>query len=224
VCYFGNLYNFVDSVNITNSGMGYISAPRVTFSAPEGENGITVQATAQIDAFGRVSSINIVNSGSQYLNAPTITIDPPTGIGVTATAIVTKLQPIYYKVNSATLPSAGISTVTFLQTLNNTVSAGTTVYFARGSLQLASTISFEHVGAGVDINTAKPALGGVVIPENQVIQDNGGIVVYTSTDQGGNFRIGDGVVINQATGQISGRDFTKALFTTMTPFILALSD
>jgi hypothetical protein len=50
------------------------------------------------------------------------------------------------------------------------------------------------------------------------------LVVYTSTDQAGNFKIGDGVVINQATGQISGRDFTKALFTTMTPFILALAE
>jgi hypothetical protein len=223
VCYFGELYKFVDTISVTNGGSGYVSAPRVTISPPDGENGVTAQASTEIDAFGRVTAINLVNSGTQYLNAPTITIDPPP-VGVTATANATKMQPIYYKVDSATLPSAGISTVSFLQTLNNTVSAGTTVYFTRGSLQLASTISFEYVGAGIDINKAKPALGGVVIPENQVIQDNGGIVVYTSTDQGGNFRIGDGVVINQATGQISGRDFTKALFTTMTPFILALSD
>ena len=223
VCYFGELYNFVDTISVTNGGSGYVSAPRVTISAPEGENGITAQASSEIDAFGRVTAINLVNSGTQYLNPPTVTIDPPP-VGVTATADVTKMQPIYYKVDSATLPSAGISTVSFLQTLNNTVSAGTTVYFTRVSLQITSSHSFEWVGSGNDINTAKPALGGVVIPENEVVQDNGGIVVYTSTDQAGNFRIGDGVVINQATGQISGRDFTKALFTTMTPFILALSE
>jgi len=223
VCYFGELYNFVDTIAVTNGGSGYVSAPRVTISAPEGENGITAQASTEIDAFGRVTAINLVNSGTQYLNAPTVTIDPPP-VGVTATADVTKMQPIYYKVDSATLPSAGISTVSFLQTLNNTVSAGKTVYFTRVSLQITSSHSFEWVGSGNDINTAKPALGGVVIPENEVVQDNGGIVVYTSTDQAGNFRIGDGVVINQATGQISGRDFTKALFTTMTPFILALAE
>ena len=172
---------------------------------------------------GRVTAINIVNSGTQYLSAPTVTIDPsPTGFNAAAT--VTGMQPIYYKVDSATLPSSGISTVTFLQTLNNTVSAGTTVYFTRVSLQITSSHSFEWVGSGNDINKAKPALGGVVIPENEVVQTDGGIVVYTSTDQAGNFRIGDGVVINQATGQISGRDFTKALFTTMTPFILALAE
>jgi hypothetical protein len=224
VCYFGQLYKLVDTISITNNGSGYTSPPKVNISAPSGQNGINAQAVAEIDNFGRVTAINVVNSGTQYVGNPTVTIDPPTGVGVTATAVVSKMQPIYYKVQSATLPSSGISTVTFLQTLNNTVSAGTTVYFTRGSLQLASTISFEYVGSGTDINKAKPALGGVVIPENQVIQDNGGIVVYTSTDQGGNFRIGDGVIINQATGQISGRDFTKALFTTMTPFILALSD
>ena len=223
VCYFGELYNFVDTITVTNGGSGYVSAPRVTISVPEGENGITAQASSEIDAFGRVTAINLVNSGTQYLNPPTVTIDPPP-VGVTATAEATKMQPIYYKVDSATLPSAGISTVSFLQTLNNTVSAGTTVYFTRVSLQITSSHSFEWVGSGNDINTAKPALGGVVIPENEVVQDNGGIVVYTSTDQAGNFRIGDGVVINQATGQISGRDFTKALFTTMTPFILALSE
>jgi hypothetical protein len=222
-CYFGTLYYNINTIRVDGGGSGYTGQPTVTISDPTGPNGIVAQASATV-VNGSVTSINILNSGSQYLNSGvTVTIAPPTS-GTQATASVSNYQPIYYKVSSATLPSAGISTVTFLQTLNNTVSAGTTVYFARGSLQLASTISFEHVGAGINIFTAKPALGGVVIPENKVVQINGGTVTYTSTDQSGNFNIGDGVVINQSTGQISGRDFTKALFTTMTPFILALSD
>jgi hypothetical protein len=223
-CYFGTLYYNINDIRVDNGGSGYTGQPTVTISNPTGPNGIAAQASATV-VNGSVTAINLLNSGSQYLNAGvTVTIAGPAGAGTTATASISNYQPIYYKVSSATLPSAGISTVTFLQTLNNTVSAGTTVYFARGSLQLASTISFEHVGAGTNIFTAKPALGGVVIPENKVIQIDGGTVTYTSTDQSGNFNIGDGVVINQSTGQISGRDFTKALFTTMTPFILALSD
>jgi hypothetical protein len=51
---------------------------------------------------------------------------------------------------------------------------------------------------------------------------NGGLVVFTSTDQSGNFRIGDGVVVNQTTGTISGAAYSKSLFSTLTPFILAL--
>ena len=223
-CYFGTLYYNINTIRVDGGGSGYTGQPTVTISDPTGPNGVAAQASATV-VNGSVTEINVLNSGSQYLNAgTTITIAEPGGAGTTATASVSNYQPIYYKVASATLPSAGISTVTFLQTLNNTVSAGTTVYFARGSLQLASTISFEHVGAGTNIFTAKPALGGVVIPENKVVQIDGGTVTYTSTDQSGNFNIGDGVVINQSTGQISGRDFTKALFTTMTPFILALSD
>ena len=222
-CYFGQLYYSVNTISVTNAGSGYASAPKVTISTPEGSNGVTAQASSTIDATGKVTAINLLTAGTQYIGIATVTIDSP-GIGVTATATVTNMQPIYYYVSAATLPSAGISTVSFLQTLNNTVSAGTTVYFARKSSQLASTISFEYVGAGTNIFTAKPSLGGVVIPENKVVQINGGTVTYTSTDQSGNFNIGDGVTINQATGQISGRDFTKALFTTMTPFILALSD
>jgi len=223
-CYFGTLYYNINTIRVDGGGSGYTGQPTVTISDPTGPNGVAAQASATV-VNGSVTEINVLNSGSQYLNAgATITIAGPGGAGTTATASVSNYQPIYYKVASATLPSAGISTVTFLQTLNNTVSAGTTVYFARGSLQLASTISFEHVGAGTNIFTAKPALGGVVIPENKVVQIDGGTVTYTSTDQSGNFNIGDGVVINQSTGQISGRDFTKALFTTMTPFILALSD
>ena len=106
--------------------------------------------------------------------------------------------------------------------LNNIVGSGTTVYFSRLSLQIATTISFEWVGAGTNINTAKPALGGVTIQENEVFKKDGGQIVYTSTNQGGNFRIGDDVVINQLTGTITGRTFSQGLLNTVTPLIVAL--
>ena len=73
-----------------------------------------------------------------------------------------------------------------------------------------------------NINAALPAQGGVPIQDNETDARNGGLVVYTSTDQAGNFRIGDGVQINQVTGTISGTFYSKSLFATMTPFILAL--
>lgn len=69
-----------------------------------------------------------------------------------------------------------------------------------------------------------PSRGGVSRQEDEVIKRDGGEVIYTSTDERGNFRIGDGVVINQTTGTISGRDYSKSLFSQITPFILALGD
>ena len=40
----------------------------------------------------------------------------------------------------------------------------------------------------------------------------------------GNFRIGDGIEINQTTGSISGNIYIRSLFTQVTPFILALEE
>jgi hypothetical protein len=223
VVYFDKLYQVVQTISVINGGSGYTTIPRVSIAAPTGPNGITAQATATL-VNGSVSEVTVVTTGTQYETAPIVTIEPPTGVGSTAIAEVSQLGPIYYRVESSSLPMSGISTVTLVQNLNNTVSAGTTAYFSRLSLQLASSHAFEFVGAGNNIQGARPAQGGVTITDNEIVKLNGGDVVYTSTDQAGNFRIGDGIVINQATGTLSGRDFTKALFTQITPFILALAD
>ena len=57
-----------------------------------------------------------------------------------------------------------------------------------------------------------PVPSGVGIQANEIINENGGLVVFTSTDQAGNFRIGNGVVINQQDGSISGEAYTRSLF------------
>ena len=223
--HFGELYYNVESIIVDNGGFGYSQPPVVTIDAPTGPNGIRAEAVASINGFGQVTSIDIINTGSQYRlgDNPQITIAGPTGAGVTATASL-NLYPIYYTIESATLPNAGISTVTLNTNLNNTVSTGTTVYFNRLSLQITSSHSFEWVGSGNDINTAKPALGGVAIQENEVVKLNGGEIVYTSTDQAGNFRIGDDFAVNQLTGTISGRAAQQNIITTVTPLIIALGN
>lgn len=123
---------------------------------------------------------------------------------------------------SATAPSGGISTITVSENVPYAVGVGSTVPFFKQSRILASGHSLEYIGSGTDINTALPSTGGVPIQDNEVDMRNGGLVVYTSTDQSGNFRIGDGIVVDQAAGTISGDSYTKSLFSTMTPFILAL--
>ena len=90
------------------------------------------------------------------------------------------------------------------------------------SLQITSSHSFQWVGSGNNILSAKPALGGVVNTENEIVKIGGGEVIYTSTDQAGNFRIGDGIVINQLTGTISGRSYSQSILSTVTPLIVAI--
>ena len=222
--YFNEKYFSVQGVTITNPGSGYSTAPAITVTQPTGPgNAIAAQLTGNINAQGEVTGVNIITTGFQYTtdSPPSITFAAPVGGGTTAegTAIT---APILYTVDEATLPSNGISTVTLVQNLNNDVGFGSTAYFSRQSLQIASSHSFEYVGAGNAIETARPSKGGVTVTDNEVVKINGGECIYTSTDQDGNFRIGDGVVIDQTTGTISGSIYVKSLFSQVTPFILAL--
>ena len=112
--------------------------------------------------------------------------------------------------------------MTFNEFIPYAIGAGVSVAFSRLSRIITSSHSFEYVGAGTDLNRANPFQGGEPIPENEVISINGGQVPYTSTDQKGNFRIGDGLTIDQTTSTISGRDFNRAIQAQLTPLILSL--
>jgi hypothetical protein len=221
--YFDRIYYTVTEITLTNGGSGYTSAPTVTIDSPVGPGvAIPAQASATVEN-GVVTGITLLGGGSQYTEAPTITVGAP-NVGVNTATAVAVIQPIYYGIAEATLPSSGITTISLVQNLNNAVGVGTTVFFARQSYQIVSSHSFEYIGAGNTIETAYPSKGGVTIQENEIIKLDGGDIAYTSTDQQGNFRIGDGLVINQQTGSISGRDYVRSLFTQVTPFILALGD
>ena len=218
--YFDKKYFVVSDIKVTNGGSGYTTPPLVTVDAPTGPGlAIPVQATASIEN-GSVTEILVFGGGAQFETAPNVTIAPPSS-GVQATAQA-EIEPIYYGVLEATEPVAGVSTISLIQNLNNDVGIGTTVFFARQSFQIVSSHSFQYIGAGNTIETAYPSRGGLTIQENEVVKLGGGEITYTSTDQAGNFRIGDGVEINQATGTVSGNIYIKSLFTQVTPFILAL--
>ncbi len=219
--YFDRIYFNVSEIILTNGGSGYISQPIVTIDSPTGPGiAVPAQATATVEN-GVITGITLLGGGSQYTGTPNITISAP-NVGVNTATAVAFIQPIYYGVESATLPSAGITTISLVQNLNNEVGVGSTVFFARQSYQIVSSHSFEYIGTGNTIETAYPSRGGVTIQENEIIKLDGGDIAYTSTDQQGNFRIGDGLIINQQTGSISGPDYVRSLFTQVTPFILAL--
>ena len=220
VVYFDQLYKSVKSITISNGGSGYTTTPSVTISSPTGPNGEVATAFATIEG-GVVTEISIISTGSQYTGTATITISAPdSGTTATATAI---MEDTYYTINSSTPITAGITTLTLAENLINTVGVASTAYFFQQSKIIASSHTFEYIGSGNDITTATPKRGGVGIQANEVVSQNGGKVIYTSTDQSGNFKIGDDLQINQNTGTISGRAFSKSLFSEMTPFILALS-
>ena len=221
IVFFGELFESVETITVGSGGTGYTSTPTVTIDAPTGPAGETATAFATLEGES-VASITIISSGSQYQTTPNVTISAP-NVGVNTATATAVMDPIYYTINSSTPPSAGITTLTLAENLLSTVGVGTSVHFFQQSKIIASSHTFEYIGSGNTITLATPKRGGVTIQANEVTSSNGGKVIYTSTDQAGNFRIGDDLQINQNTGTISGRSFSKSLFSEMTPFILALS-
>ena len=74
-------------------------------------------------------------------------------------------------------------------------------------MQNVSTIStaghsFEYVGAGITYN-ALPFFGGSPLPENKVVETNVGKVFSTSSDEIGNFAVGQFFNVNALTGAIT---------------------
>lgn len=119
--------------------------------------------------------------------------------------------------------------VEFDELVNATIPANTTVRVWQRSLITSSGHTFEYVGAGTDMLSTRspaggalPVDGGVPIQENEIVEDTGGKIYFTSTDHKGDFRIGGELVINRASGTIEGDTFDKSLFAVLTPYILAL--
>ena len=214
----------VRNINVTfggNTGDYSPGAPPiVTVNNPLGPEAILAEFSPNVSAAGTITSIDVINSGRNFLPNQVVNVSISGGGSATAVA---DMDPILFTVERATEPDKdGLSNVTLNEFLPYSVGAGVKVDFVRLSRIITSSHSFEYVGAGTDINRANPFQGGEPIPKNEIVAINGGQVPFTSTDQKGNFRIGEGLVIDQTTSTISGRDFNRAIQAQLTPLILAL--
>ena len=207
---------------------------------PRGPEAIIPEFSANVSAAGTITSVDIINSGRNFLPDQT-SDDTPSGDpisviivggggGIDATLEV-DMDPILFTVSEASVTTevqdssgnVGITTIVFNEFIPYAINTGVKVEMVRLSRIITSSHSFEYIGAGTDINKANPFQAGKPIPENEVVAINGGQVPFTSTDQKGNFRIGDGLTIDQTTSTIRGRDFNRAIQAQLTPLILALN-
>ena len=173
----------------------------------DGVGPLQTSGTLESEQFGTFV-LNTLTNGQPHVN----------------TVMLVAGDPTYYTIDTIlpNQPSAGKSTVVIQQIYNGTPAPGTNIEFFTRSSIIASAHTFEYVGAGTNPATALPQYGGIPIEANEVIATNGAVITFTSTDQKGNFKVGDGFTISQATGTITGTDFYVSLFAQMTPFILAL--
>ena len=229
----------IRGIRVIDGGSGYLptSPPVITvvdannLNSPDplGPEGILPEFSPNVSAAGTITSVDIINSGRNFLPTQNLQVQISSG----SATFEVDTDPILFTVSEATdsvnfgttpdgAPITGISTITFNEFIPYSLPENTEVKVVRLSRIITSSHSFEYIGAGTDINTSNPFQGGKPIPENEVVAINGGQVPFTSTDQKGNFRIGDGLTIDQTTSTIRGRDFNRAIQAQLTPLILAL--
>ena len=192
---------------------------------PKGPQGIIAEVSANVDdTTGKIVSIDVINSGRNYLSSQDIRVVID-GTIQDKNKYLANMEPIYFTVLESTDNSAspaGITTTTFNEFIPYELFADDEIELRRISRILTSTHSFEYIGAGTSINRVTPQSGGVPIKANEIVKLDGAQIPFTSTDQKGNFDIGEGIQVNQTTSTISGRDFSRAIQAEVTPLILAL--
>ena len=225
--------NIIPGADLT--GFSALNPPTVTIldgdtagnpgGGPLGPQGIIAEASATVSAGGSITEFNVINSGRNYLSTQNLIVDVEGNTGI-ATAVT---EPIYFTVLEATEPTqfgvvggSGITQVIFNEFIPYEVFPDDPITLQRISRILTSSHSFEYVGTGTDINRATPLVGGVTIKANEIVATDGAQIPFTSTDQKGNFDIGEGIQIDQTTSTIRGRDFNRAVQANVTPLILAL--
>ena len=92
---YGNIFD----IEITNKGSGYRSAPHITITPPESQNGEVAKAQASV-LDGEIDIISMINYGQGYIEVPNLTISPPEDAGgVIAEAKVTSItNPIQFDI------------------------------------------------------------------------------------------------------------------------------
>lgn len=204
-CDIGILCESGGQCSITNSNSSF------------GNYGLLANGTSELLYSGNVSTG--VNKNFESITIGNLSVIPKYG-----DVVVFDNHNQYYTVINTTPLVANSATVTLDVGLDQSVFTGNTASFYQRSLITASGHTFEYVGSGTNIATALPASGGIPIQANEVVEDDDGrgTVFYTSTDQLGDFRVGNDLIFNRATGTITGDTFDRSLFAVLTPYILAI--
>jgi len=216
--------NKLFQVNITEPGSGYDTVPTITFTDPNNtfEAPVTVRKNS-----GVLANPSFVNRGTQFVTGSgevdvgdgysdlfqtgsfvasrRLSFQPTPGANVVFSHLPDR---VFKLVNVVTfLGSNDGSYTAFLQvspqvTISDAPPDGTAIAMRLKYSQVRLTgHDFLDIGTGSFIETNYPGLPTQnPIPANETVENGGGRVFFTSTDQDGNFRVGDLFAIEQSTG------------------------
>jgi hypothetical protein len=211
-------------VNITEPGSGYATVPTITFTDPNNtyESPVTVRKNS-----GVLANPSFVNRGTQFVTGSgevdtgdgysdlfqsgtfvasrRLSQQPTPGSNVVFSHLPTR---VFKLVNVVTFLGENDGSYTaFLQispalTISEAPADGTAVTMRLKYSQVRLTgHDFLDIGTGNFTDTNYPGLPlQSAIPANEAVENGGGRVFFTSTDQDGNFRVGDLFAIEQSTG------------------------
>jgi hypothetical protein len=218
----------ITSISLWEPGSGYTAAPDVVITDPN----ITLSATTSNRiSNGTLGNPSFINRGQDYnTNSTQIRI---TGGGYAdtfqtgLTIIVKDLTSLpapgdnlviagvdqVYKVTSATAVfgttapniQANIQTSPEMSVANSPVHEAAVTIRTKYSQARLTGHDFLNVGYGNAIQSNYPNVpeDTVLAPQDQAVEVNFGRVFYTSTDQDGNFRVGNLFAVEQATGIVT---------------------
>jgi hypothetical protein len=222
--------NKISAFYLYDPGANYQTAPIVTITDPNRSSSVTFSVRV---GNGVLAQPTIANAGTGYQTANTsaavsgdgykdayqlgtnLVVSGLTRIpGPGDNVAISGIDDYTYKLLSTTLLGGTVGNYTALlkiaKDLNRDESPdhGTAVSIRQNYSQVRLTgHDFLDVGLGNFIETNYPLTlypnGTVLAPENEVNQFNGGRVFYTSTDQDGNFRVGELFSVEQSTGIVT---------------------
>ena len=213
----------INRFRIIRPGSGYASAPTMTITDPSNStdgtytvriaDGVLDQpnwsnrGTAYATASGTISGIgfsDILQLGP-YVNVGALSAPPKPGANVVFSSNSNQVYKLV-SVTSLLQPTPGVYTailqVSPYLSVATVPAHGTGITIREKYSQVRLTgHDFLDVGTGNFADTNYPGVAvNPVAQENEILESGGGRCFYTSTDQDGNFRVGELFKVEQATG------------------------
>jgi hypothetical protein len=192
---------FQDIVLATGSGSGY------TFAIGDLVEGTTGGFPSKGYVYNYVSgtrtltlNINKVTVGlteTRNVFAAASTITQVAGVGVSYTVSTATARTDLYGADFEIAPTVIGGTFTNLVSL-----PGKQIHFHRPSITNSSGHTWEYAGSGTDYN-ALPQNGGKGIPEYEQVNESGGRVYSSGTNELGDFKVGTFITAFNRTGNVT---------------------
>jgi hypothetical protein len=218
----------ISKLSIWEPGSNYINAPTIVVADPNNTNEVSITLRT---GSGVLASPTFVNRGSGYNTSSTLISvvgngyadDYQLGISLYCTNLTSLPAPgdnltingnsQTYKVASSTILNgttapnlSALLTVSPGFTITTSPNHGASFIIREKYSQVRLTNhDFLNIGYGNTYQSSYPGLPSEtgLMPQNQTVETNNGRVFYSSTDQDGNFKVGELFAVEQATGIVT---------------------